>query len=225
MKRGGVERQAAAGRSPGGCTVAAIAAGVVALASAWPGTAAAPATLEEVARAVAAAPAWRVAFSQRYVPAGFETGASESGSLTLTPPASLRFDYAGDQPRVFAADGALARWVDRGAGSCTAVRLDTATWGRLPLTALLDPGVARAAFSVAVAGRTLTLTAVEPTPELERVVITVDDRSLPRAVTVVDGSGNRNEFTFTGWSVRTAPEPAFFRPALPGAAPCRPAEE
>ena len=159
------------------------------------------------------------------MPAGFETGASETGTLTLAPPASLRFDYAGEQPRTFAADGAVARWVDPAAAMCTAVRIDATTWGRLPLTAFLDPGAARAAFAVATAGRTLTLTANEPTPELASVVVTVDAKDLPAAVIVIDGSGNRNEFTFSAWASRAEPEPGFFRPALPDAAPCEPAEE
>jgi hypothetical protein len=159
------------------------------------------------------------------VPAGFETGASEGGTLTLAPPVSLRFDYAGEQPRVFAADGAVARWVDSAAAMCTAVRIDASTWGRLPLTAFLDPGAARAAFAVAAAGRTLTLTATKPTPELASVVVTVGAQSLPTAVTVVDGSGNRNEFKFSAWTARAEPGPAFFRPSLPDAAPCEPAEE
>ena len=182
-------------------------------------------TLEDVAAAVGAARSWQVSFTQRYVPAGFETGASESGTLTVTPPASLRFDYGGGQPRVFATDGAVARWVDPAAQACTAIRVDASTWGRLPLAALLDPGAARGAFAVAAAGRTLTLTARETTPELVSVVVEVGRDSLPAAVTVVDASGNRNEFALSSWQRRSAPAPEHFRPALPGAPPCEPGEE
>ena len=182
-------------------------------------------TLESVATALGASPCWRVSFAQRYVPAGFETGAGEGGTLTLAPPASLRFDYTGEPPRIFAADGAVARWVDPAAAMCTAVRIDATTWGRLPLTAFLDPGAARAAFAVSATGRTLTLTAVEPTPELASVVVAVGAGNLPAAVTVIDGSGNRNEFTFSLWTARAAPEAGLFQPALPGATPCEPAEE
>jgi hypothetical protein len=182
-------------------------------------------TLEEVAEAVGAVPAWQVTFTQRYVPAGFETGATESGTLTVAPVASLRFDYAGESPRVFAADGAVARWVDPGAGTCTAVRVDAGTWGRLPLAAFLDPGAARAAFVVTVAGSEVTLTAREPTPELVSVVVRVGDGSLPAAVTVFDASGNRNEFALSSWQRRAAPPAGFFRPAIAGQPPCDPAEE
>ena len=183
------------------------------------------ASLEQVAAALAASPSWQVAFSQRYVPAGFETGATEAGALTLLLPSSLRFDYAGEQPRVFATDGAVARWVDPGAAMCTAVRIDAATWGRLPLTAFLDPGAASAAFIVTAAGGTLTLTAREPAPELAAVIVETGADELPARVTVVDGSGNRNEFAFSGWSARARPEPGFFRPGLSGAAACDPDEE
>jgi outer membrane lipoprotein-sorting protein len=182
-------------------------------------------TLEQVAAALGASPSWQVEFTQRYVPAGFETGAAESGTLTLAPPASLRFDYAGPQPRVFAADGSVARWLDPGAQVCTAIRIDATTWGRLPLTAFLDPGAARAAFSVAVTGATMTMTAREPTPELASVLVRVGPTGLPAAVTVIDGAGNRNDFTFATWARRGQPAPGTFRPALEGAAPCEPAEE
>ncbi len=195
------------------------------LAAAWTGVAGAQVTLDEVAAAVGAAPAWQAAFTQRYVPAGFETGAAESGTLTVAPPASLRFDYAGGAPRTFAANGAVARWVDPGAGACTAVRIDAGTWGRLPLAAILDPGAARAAFAITASGRELTLAAREPTPELVSVVVRVGDGSLPASVTVVDASGNRNEFTLSAWRRCAAPPAGFFRPALAGQAPCDPAEE
>ena len=189
------------------------------------GAANAEVTLEEVAAAVGAARSWQVRFTQRYVPAGFETGASESGTLTVTPPASLRFDYGDGQPRVFATDGAVARWVDAAAQACTAMRVDASTWGRLPLAALLDPGAARGAFAVAAAGRTLTLTAREITPELVSVVVEVGRDSLRTAVRVCDASGNRNEFALSWWLRGSAPAPGHFRPALPGAPPCEPVEE
>lgn len=191
---------------------------LVALAAAQPGGA----TLEEVAAALHRSPAWTAEFAQRYVPAGFETGAAESGRLTVAFPARLRFDYAGPSARVFATDGAVARHVDPLAGACTAVRLDAGTWGRLPLAAILDPGAARATFAVAAAGRTLTLAAREPTPELSSIAIVVAPGGLPARVTVVDGSGNSNEFSFTSWTPQADPAADVFTPALPGAAPCQP---
>jgi outer membrane lipoprotein-sorting protein len=194
---------------------------LVALLAATPGG---DASLEQVAAALRHAPCWHSEFTQRYVPAGFETGASERGTLIVAFPARLRFDYAAPASRVFATDGAIARHVDPLAGSCTAVRLDAGTWGRLPLAAILDPGAARAAFAVAVTGRTMGLTALEPTPELASIEVVVDGNGLPWRVSVIDGSGNRNEFTFTSWKAYSEPAADLFRPALPGAQPCSPDE-
>ena len=179
-------------------------------------------TLEEVAAALRRSPCWHTEFTQRYVPAGFETGASESGGLTVAFPGRLRFDYAGAAPRVFATDGTIARTVDPTAGACTAVRLDAGDWSRLPLAAILDPGAARATFAVASRDRTLTLTARAPTPELARVEIVVGGDGLPGEVTVIDESGNRNEFSFAGWRREGEPGDDLFRPALAGTVPCQP---
>jgi len=204
---------------------AVLALGATALGAAPAPAAAEPPRLEAVAAALRGAAAWQAEFSQRYLPAGFENGAEEHGVLTLAPPAALRFDYAAEPPRTFATDGAVARWVDPAGGSCTAVRLDASTWGRLPLAALLDPGAANAAFAIASEGSRLTLAAREPTPELASVVVEVGADALPARVTVVDGSGNRNELTFSGWRARPLPDAGHFRPALPGATPCEPDEE
>jgi outer membrane lipoprotein-sorting protein len=191
-----------------------------ALAAAAPTTA----TLEQVAAALHRSPAWHAEFTQRYVPAGFETGASDAGRLTVAFPAKLRFDYAGPAARVFATDGTIARDVDTAAASCTAVRLDAGAWGRLPLTAVLDPGAARSTFAVTAVGRTLTLTAREPNPELAAIEIVVAGDGLPARVTVVDESGDRNEFEFSAWAPVAEPALEYFRPALAGEKPCQPEE-
>jgi outer membrane lipoprotein-sorting protein len=179
-------------------------------------------SVEQVAAALRRSPCWSAAFTQRWVPAGFETGATEGGHLTVAFPAMLRFDYAGAAERVFATDGAVARHVDAAAGSCTAVRIDSGTWGRLPLAAILDPGAAREAFAITATGRTLTLAARKPTPELATVEVEVGENGLPQRVTVIDGGGNRNEFSFTAWSPGPEPAADLFRPALAGASPCDP---
>jgi len=189
--------------------------------------AAAPASdaLDRVAAALARARCWEAGFVQRYTPEGFDVGTAESGTLTLTPPASLRFDYAAGGKRVFATDGSTGRLVDEGAGSCDAVRLDAGAWGRLPLAAALDPAAARRAFTVGSNGNTVRLVPKEPSPELAEITVTLRDDGLPASLLALDASGNRNEFTFGGWKARAEPPPSFFRPALPGAKPCEPEEK
>jgi len=191
---------------------------LLALAAAAP----APDALERLAAALRGAAAWRAEFAQTYTPEGFESGTTETGVLTLAPPAQLRFDYTSGTPRAFASDGAVGRLVDPGAGSCEAVRLDAGTWGRLPLAAALDPAAARRAFVVQSGSAGLRLVPNEPTPELAEITITLRPDGLPDTLTVRDASGDRNRFVFKEWRAAAAPQPAFFRPSLPGSPPCLP---
>jgi len=180
--------------------------------------------LDRLAAALRSAHAWRAAFTQVYTPEGFTEGTSERGTLTLAPPARLRFDYASGSPRAFAVDGRTARLVDPAAGSCDAVRLDAGTWGRLPLAAVLDPQAARRAFAVESLGPVLRLVPHEPTPDLAEIAVDLDAGGFPSRVIVLDGSGTRNTFTFTGWRAVAEPPPSLFQPALPGQTPCLAAE-
>ncbi|HVN76213.1 MAG TPA: outer membrane lipoprotein carrier protein LolA [Thermoanaerobaculaceae bacterium] len=181
-----------------------------------------PDALDHLSAALGRAAGWQAEFVQRYTPEGFDTGTTESGHVTLAPPAQLRFDYTSGAPRVFASDGSVGRLVDPGAASCDAVRLDAGAWGRLPLAAALDPTAARRAFVVRSEGQEIRLVPREPTPELAEISITIGPDGLPASVTVRDASGDRNHFTFSGWSARGAPPPSFFRPSLPGSSPCAP---
>ncbi|MFH1177559.1 MAG: outer membrane lipoprotein carrier protein LolA [Acidobacteriota bacterium] len=183
------------------------------------------ASLDAVLAALQRSPAWRASFVQRYLPEGLEQGVSETGELTLAPPARLRFDYQGESPRTFASDGAVARLVDPLAGTCDAVHVDAATWGRIPLAVLLDPGAARGAFTIGVAGQTLRLVPRQRVPELSELLITVGDGGLPAAVVVLDAAGNRNEFRLQDWRPLAASAAELFRPSLPGGTPCLPVEE
>jgi outer membrane lipoprotein-sorting protein len=182
----------------------------------------APDGLDRLAAALRAARAWQADFVQLYTPEGFDEGTTDRGRLVIAPPANLRFDYTSGSPRVFAADGGVGRLVDASAGSCDAVRLDAGTWGRLPLATVLDPAATRHAFAVESSGQTVRLVPREPGPELAEVILTMDSDNLPRTVTVRDASGNRNQFTFSGWRAVAVPAPAFFQPALPGSRPCQP---
>ncbi len=184
----------------------------------------APDALDRLAAAMRASRGWRAAFAQEYVPEGFDTGTTERGTVTLAPPARLRFDYTSGAPRIFATDGSVGRLVDPGAGTCDAVRLDAGVWARLPLSAVLDPGAARRAFVVETSGAAIRLVPREPTPDLAQVTVTVGADDLPREVTVRDARGNRHPFTFTAWRPDREPPSAFFQPSLPGSSPCVPEE-
>jgi outer membrane lipoprotein-sorting protein len=182
-------------------------------------------SLASLAAAINAAPAWRASFVQRYVPAGFTEGTTDQGVVTIAPPVRLRFEYRGESEQVFAVDGAVVRMVDPGAGTCDALHLDSATWGRLPLAALLDPAAAGRVFTSSARGVTLVLVPHEPMPELAELEVTVGRDGLPATVVVLDGAGNRNEFSFQDWRRQRDPGVEPFRPTLPGQPPCVPDQE
>ena len=182
----------------------------------------APAELEKLATTLRGSPAWRATFVQTYVPAGFEEGTTEAGTVVLAPPDRLRFDYSGDSSRIFAVDGTILRSVDQEAGTCDAVVLDERTWGRLPLAALLDPTAALASFAVEVQGPVLRLSPRQPNPDVAVVEVVFDSSHLAQRITVTDPSGNRNTFSFAGWQGIGAQADTTFRPSLQGQAPCRP---
>lgn len=181
-----------------------------------------PVSLAAVAAALAGSPAWQAEFDQEYLPAGFDQGNREHGTVVIAPPARIRFDYGGPAPRVFALDGNLARSVDPSAGTCDAVRIDQGAWERLPLAALLDPASAERSFQISSSGATLHLTPREPSPELVAIDVRVDASHFVTAVEVVDQDGNKNRFGFRRWRKATLPAQAFFRPALAGSPPCLP---
>jgi|YNPBryunderm2012_1023409.scaffolds.fasta_scaffold01107_2 outer membrane lipoprotein-sorting protein len=177
------------------------------------------ADLETAAAALRRAPAWEVAFTQRYLPAGFTRGTEERGTLLLQPPHGARFEYAG---RVFAVNESVARWVDMAGGTCEAMRLSPESVDRLPLAAVLDPGAARATFQVEVEARTLTLIPRRPGGSVAKIVLHLAPDGLPSQIVVHDASGDRNEFHFHRWRRRNALSDNAFAPSLPGLPPCKP---
>ena len=179
-------------------------------------------TLASVSAALRSAPAWQSRFEQRYVPAGFDVGTTDSGTVLASAPGQVRFDYAGDDPRVFAFDGAVARMVDARAGTCDAVRLDDRKVGSLPLAVLLDPERAAGAFETTSVEGALRLVPREANPDVKEIRLWAGPDGLPNQLVIVDGSDNHNQFTFAGWTRATAPELAAFRPALPSQPPCPP---
>ena len=180
-----------------------------------------PAALTEVAARLASAPAWQVSFVQEYVPAGFETGTKEAGTLLLAPPSRLRFDY-GSTGRVFAVDGSIARHVDQPAGVCDAVLLTASAWARLPLATLLDPAAAAQVFTIEPMAGGLQLVPREPYPDLASITLEHDRDGTVIRLVITDEYGNRNLFSFSGWQRMPLPAISRFRPGLTGEAPCQP---
>jgi len=178
--------------------------------------------LRQLADALAGQTAWQAVFEQEYVPAGFDQGTSEQGVLLLAPPDRLRFEYAEGGVRIFASDGVVARLVDEEGGACEAVLIDRATWGRLPLAALMDPGATAHFFRVEELPDGFVLTPREFDPEVASIRVKAGRQKLPEIVTITDPQGNINRFGFSRWRPAPAPSLDSFRPALPGQTPCPP---
>lgn len=194
----------------------------VMLAAAAPAVASTADPLAELAHALAGAPAWEAGFTQEYLPAGFEDGTSESGTVIVASPDRLRFTYEGFSPRIFASDGVVVRLVDVEGETCDAMLLDQATWGRLPLAAMMDPGASAHHFRVTPEVGGFTLTPVDADPDVETIRIIVGADSLPTELVILDPQGNRNSFSFAAWRRTRDPGPEFFRPSLTGQRPCLP---
>lgn len=180
-----------------------------------------PPGLIELASRLAASPAWQADFVQEFVPAGFDTGSQDSGTMLLAPPSRLRFDY-GSSGRIFAVSGLIARHVDAPAGVCDAVALSTSVWSRLPLATLLDPGATMQVFAVEQTPSGLHLVPREPMPEIEKIDITLGADGHVTRIETIDETGNRSIFRFSGWKAVPAPAPSRFLPSLPGQEPCHP---
>lgn len=180
-----------------------------------------PDALARMTARLAQAPAWQVSFVQEFVPAGFDSGTREAGTLLLAPPARLRFDY-GTSGRVFAVDGPVARHLDQPAGVCDAVLLTASAWARLPLATILDPAAAARTFAIAAVPEGTRLVPREPLAELASIDVACDRDGYVMRLVITDEAGNRNTFTFSGWKGVPAPPAARFQPSLPGQPPCQP---
>jgi outer membrane lipoprotein-sorting protein len=143
-------------------------------------------------------------FVQTYVPAGFDSGDSESGELALALPDCLRFDYEAPEPKSFLICGETAHFWNR----------DDKTGRRYTVDRREEPGLDlillgldqlkeryRATQGQAAAGSLeVTLTPRQEQAELASATLVIDTAS--RRVTALsysDGEGNRTRFEITGY--------------------------
>lgn len=161
----------------------------------------AAAALRSIVDSYTGKPSWRMTFVQSYAPSGFPDATPETGTLTIQPPASLRFDYDGPEGKVYTFDGKAARQYVAADKQIVLKTLTAAEKARLPLLFLEPPEQVLARFQAAAAKADNGLVDLTLTPREEGDLKSVAARATPsgeiKRLVVVDGEGNRTTFTFT----------------------------
>ena len=173
--------------------------------AAW-GAAPAPAASPEpvmaaIRKSYTQSPSVRVTFVQQYAPAGFGDTTPETGRLVLQAPASLRFEYDGDEGKVFTFDGKAARQFVAADKQMLVKTLTAAERGRLPLLFFDEPAALLARYEARTAPSEGGLTELTLVPrsggEPKKATLLVADSGEVKKLVIVDATGNRTTFTFT----------------------------
>lgn len=138
-------------------------------------------------------------FVQTYVPAGFTSGESESGTVAFDLPERLRWDYADPYPRSFLVSGSTVfAW---SAGDAAGRRLDLASEEARHLDLLrLDTGtlsqryVAELEAVAGGGGSEVLLTPVDPAAEIAEARLAVDADLRLKTLSYRDDEGNLTRF-------------------------------
>ena len=168
--------------------------------------------LDLIRKAYTSAPSVQVQFVQSYAPAGFSDTDPETGKLVLQAPSSLRFQYDGPEGKVFTFDGKAARQYVAVDKQMVVKPLTAAERARLPLLFLEEPRdlLARFDASAVVVDKGLTELTLTPKKgdEPKMATLRVDERGEVKRLVILDASGNRTTFTFTGKEAGRTKRPA-----------------
>lgn len=166
----------------------------------------AAAVLKAIVGTYTGKPAFRMTFVQGYAPAGFPDVTPETGTLTIQPPASLRFDYDCPEGKVYTFDGKAARQYVAADKQVVVKTLTPAEKARLPLLFLQPPAEILERFSASAKAADNGLVEVTLTPRGEGDLASVAASATPagevKRLVVVDAEGNRTTFTFTNLAPR-----------------------
>lgn len=192
--------------SPALLLAAALAASALAPAPARAQTAApaapdAAAVLKAIVGTYTGKPAFKMTFVQGYAPAGFPDVTPETGTLTIQPPDSLRFDYDGAEGKVYTFDGRAARQYVAADRQVVVKTLTPSEKARLPLLFLQPPAEILERFSASAKTADNGLVEVTLTPRGEGDLQSLSALATPsgevKRLVVVDAEGNKTTFTFT----------------------------
>lgn len=142
----------------------------------------------------------------------------EKGTLALKPPGRMRWEYRDPERKTFVSDG-RAFYFYVPADRQVIVREQADSRG-IPALLLSGRGDILGQFAVteeeaALGLRRLRLVPRTPDPEIEHVLLDVDDAARIRAITVVDAQGNRSQFAFDRFKENTGLADSLFRFEVP----------
>ena len=175
---------------------------------AWP-------RIESLRRALAESGAQAARFTQTYVPKGFSSGESESGTLYLALPDCLRWDYDEPYPKSFLLCGQDVYAWNRGEASGRRSRVDARQEAGLDLL-LLSVDELRSRYS-ANAGSApgeislVPLKAPASAPAQASLVLDASGKRLS-GLAYRDREGNLTRFALTDYRPRAAAEKDVFQP-------------
>lgn len=89
--------------------------------------------LAAIRKTLAAGGCREAGFRQTYVPAGMGSGRAQAGSIVLSPPERIRFEYDEPKGRAFAVDGATVTAVDPASRTVSRRELTAGERARYPL--------------------------------------------------------------------------------------------
>ncbi len=178
------------------------------------------AALAALGDALRKAEAWRADYSQEYIAAGMTAGEVVAGVVTVAWPDRALFRTGDPVTQMMGLEGRTVRLLDLEVPSCDEHLLGDDEWARVPLAAVLDPAGAVAHFAVLGNGvHGFILVPREP-GGVDRVEVTLDDRSLPAEVRIIDPQGASNSLSFSSWTAGSAPPEDRWLPDPPPGLEC-----
>jgi hypothetical protein len=166
------------------------------------------------------AEAWQADYAQEYVAAGMTAGEVVAGVVTVAWPDRALFRTGDPVTQMMGLEGRTVRLVDLEIPSCDEHVLGDDEWARVPLAAVLDPAGAVANFAVLANGDNGFILVPRVPGGVDRVEVTLDDRSLPAEVRIVDPQGATNRLEFTSWTAGSAPPENRWLPDPPSGLEC-----
>jgi outer membrane lipoprotein carrier protein len=158
---------------------------------------------DELARGAAYfrdARAHRASFTQTFTPAGFSRSRSESGTVVLQRPDSLRFDYAAPTKKTFAFDGETARFYVPRDRQMTQRTLTPEDRAELPLVFLDDPAKLEKSYTISLESRTdgadLLLRPRSTNSEISWLRLEIRPDGAPKAISYANAAGDRTVIEF-----------------------------
>ncbi len=164
--------------------------------------------------------AWQADYSQEYIAAGMDFGEEESGRVTAAWPDRALFRTGQPVRQLMGLNGRLVRLVDLEVRSCDQHHLSDDEWARIPLAAILDPGVAIEHFSVLEHGEHGFALVPREQGGVQRVEVTLGSNDLPIEVVVIDPQGAINRLRFATWQPADPPTDDQWLPEAPKDVEC-----